>query len=222
MQSSVNQMSADGFRISFVSSKARELGKYMSSVLDEEWNQTRGMEIQAVGMTVSYNEESQKLLNMRNEGAMLSDPTVREGYVQGAVARGLEAAGSNSNGSMAGFMGMGMASNISGGMMGAASNVNLQQMQMMNGGAGAGMTQSAASAATPGAIPGAIPPAGQEAPQAPQAPQAPAGWTCACGQQNQGKFCSNCGKPAPKTEWTCSCGQVNSGNFCSNCGKPRA
>ena len=103
----------------------------MSSVLDEEWNQTRGMEIQAVGMTVSYSEESQKLLNMRNEGAMLSDPTVREGYVQGAVARGLEAAGSNSNGSMAGFMGMGMASNISGGMMGAASNVNLQQMQMM-------------------------------------------------------------------------------------------
>ena len=82
-------------------------------------------------MTVSYSEESQKLLNMRNEGAMLSDPTVREGYVQGAVARGLEAAGSNSNGSMAGFMGMGMASNISGGMMGAASNVNLQQMQMM-------------------------------------------------------------------------------------------
>ena len=109
---------------------------------------------------------------------------------------------------MTGFMGMGMASNISGGMMGAASNVNLQQMQMMNGGAGAGMTQ--------GAVQGAIPPAGQEA------PQAPAGWTCACGQQNQGKFCSNCGKPAPKTEWTCSCGQVNSGNFCSNCGKPRA
>ena len=211
LQSSVNQMSADGFRISFVSSKARELGKYMSSVLDEEWNQTRGMEIQAVGMTVSYSEESQKLLNMRNEGAMLSDPTVREGYVQGAVARGLEAAGSNSNGSMAGFMGMGMASNISGGMMGAASNVNLQQMQMMNGGAPAGRTQ--------GAVQGAVPPAGQEAPQA---PQAPAGWTCACGQQNQGKFCSNCGKPAPKTEWTCSCGQVNSGNFCSNCGKPRA
>ncbi len=76
--------------------------------------------------------------------------------MQGAVARGLEAAGSNSNGSMAGFMGMGMASNISGGMMGAASNVNLQQMQMMNGGAGAGMTQ--------GAVP-AVSPAGQEAPQ---------------------------------------------------------
>lgn len=98
LQAAINQMSADGNRISFVSSKARELGQYMASILDQEWNQMRGMEIQAVGLTISYNEESQKLLNMRNEGAMLSDPTVREGYVQGAMARGLEAAGSNANG----------------------------------------------------------------------------------------------------------------------------
>ena len=91
LQAAINQMSADGNRISFVSSKARELGQYMASILDQEWNQMRGMEIQAVGLTISYNEESQKLLNMRNEGAMLSDPTVREGYVQGAMARGLEA-----------------------------------------------------------------------------------------------------------------------------------
>ena len=82
LQAAINQMSADGNRISFVSSKARELGQYMASILDQEWNQMRGMEIQAVGLTISYNEESQKLLNMRNEGAMLSDPTVREGYVQ--------------------------------------------------------------------------------------------------------------------------------------------
>lgn len=59
----------------------------------------------------------------------------------------------------------------------------------------------------------------QNAPQ--QAPPQTAGWTCDCGQTNTGKFCSNCGKPAPKTDWTCECGQVNSGKFCSNCGKPR-
>ncbi len=35
----------------------------------------------------------------------------------------------------------------------------------------------------------------------------------------QGKFCSECGKPAPAAEWTCECGQVNKGKFCSNCGK---
>ena len=213
LQSAINQMSADGIRISYVSSKARELGQYMSSILDQEWNQTRGMEIQAVGLTVSYNEDSQKLINMRNEGAMLSDPTIREGYMQGAVARGLEAAGSNANGSMAGFMGMGMASNVTGGVMGAASNVNLAQMQMQQQNVAA--TQAQMAGATGNAQ--AMGSAGN-----PQA-AAPAGtWTCSCGQVNSGKFCSECGKPAPAAEWTCSCGQVNSGNFCSNCGKPRA
>ena len=201
LQSAINQMSADGTRISFVTSKARELGQYMSKVLDEEWNQARGMEIQAVGLaSVSYDEESQKLINMRNQGAMLSDPTVREGYVQGAVARGMEAAGSNANGAMAGFMGMGMGMNAAGNMMGAASATNLAQMQMQQG--SAGQTQ-------------AVP-----QPSVNQAAAAGA-WTCACGQTNNGKFCSNCGKPAPSAEWTCECGQVNSGKFCSNCGKPR-
>lgn len=201
LQSAINQMSADGTRISFVTSKARELGQYMSKVLDEEWNQARGMEIQAVGLaSVSYDEESQKLINMRNQGAMLSDPTVREGYVQGAVARGMEAAGSNANGAMAGFMGMGMGMNAAGNMMGAASATNLAQMQMQQGSAG-----------QPQAVP---------QPSVNQAAAAGA-WTCACGQTNNGKFCSNCGKPAPSAEWTCECGQVNSGKFCSNCGKPR-
>ena len=45
-------------------------------------------------------------------------------------------------------------------------------------------------------------------------------WTCECGAKNTGKFCSNCGKPAPASEWTCDCGTKNSGKFCSNCGKP--
>ena len=43
-----------------------------------------------------------------------------------------------------------------------------------------------------------------------------------CGATATGKFCSNCGKPAPASEWTCDCGTVNKGKFCSNCGKPRA
>ncbi len=49
--------------------------------------------------------------------------------------------------------------------------------------------------------------------------QQAAGWTCSCGTQNSGKFCSNCGSGQPSNErWTCSCGTQNSGKFCSNCG----
>lgn len=197
LQSSINQMSADGERISFVSSKGRELGKYMATTLDEEWNAMRGMQIQSVGIaSISYDEESTKLINMRNQGAMLGDPTVREGYVQGSIARGMEAAGSNANGSMAGFMGMGIGMQAGGGAMSAASQANVAQMQMQ-----------------------------QQQTQPPQAASAGAiaGWSCACGKPNNtGKFCSECGKPQPNSnEWVCSCGAKNTGKFCGECGKQR-
>ncbi|MBO5069428.1 MAG: SPFH domain-containing protein [Roseburia sp.] len=237
LQSSINQMSADGTRISYVTSKARELGKYMADTLDEEWNQMRGLEIQSVGIaSLSYDEESQKLINMRNQGAMLGDPTVREGYLQGAMARGLEAAGSNANGAMAGFMGMGVGMSAGGNMMGAASQTNLEQMRMQqdmagrnvqNAGTGAGPQGGSASQQAAG---GWTCECGNvntgkfcsECGKPMPAPQQAAGsWTCECGNVNTGKFCSECGRPAPTAEWTCECGKVNTGKFCSNCGKAR-
>ena len=233
LQTSINQMSADGVRISFVASKGRELGKYMSDTLDEDWKKMRGMEIQSVGIaSISYDEESQKLINMRNQGAMLGDPTVREGYVQGAIARGLEAAGSNSGGAMAGFMGMGAGMNMGGGFMGAASASNLQQMQMgqAQGGRGQGGYAMGAAGAGPNAAMGMNAPAGMNAAPgnagmgasaAMGANAAGGAWTCGCGHVNTGKFCSECGAPKPAGPWTCSCGTVNSGKFCSECGRPR-
>lgn len=209
LQSAINQMSADGIRISYVSSKGRELSKYMADILDEDWNTMRGMEIQSVGIaSISYDEESQKMIQMRNQGAMLSDPTIREGYVQGAVARGLEAAGSNANGSMAGFMGMGVGMQAAGGMMGSASQTNLAQMQMQQQ---AQAAQNVQQAQNP-----------QQTPDSQQGAQTAGGWTCECGAVNTGKFCSECGKPQPKADvWVCECGAENTGKFCSECGKPR-
>lgn len=220
LQSSINQMSADGIRISYVASKGRELGKYMADVLDEDWRRMRGIEIQSVGVaSISYNEESQKLINLRNQGAMLSDPSIREGYVQGAVAEGLRNAGSNSNGAMAGFMGMGMGMQAGGGFMGAASATNLQQMQMgqANMAAQAGMPNMAGQPAAAGMAANQAGGQGQAAAPAPKSDS----WTCGCGAVNTGKFCGECGSPRPAASWTCSCGTVNTGKFCSECGKPR-
>ena len=63
---------------------------------------------------------------------MMADPSIREGYVQASVARGLESAGSNAAGSMAGFMGMGMGMQAGGGFMGAASAANMEQMKLQH------------------------------------------------------------------------------------------
>ena len=206
LQTSINRMSADGTRISYVTSRSRELGQYMAQTLDEEWTRMRGMEIQAVGIaSITYDEESQKLINLRNRGAMLSDPSIREGYVQGQIAEGLNAAGSNPNGSLAGFMGMGIGMQSGGSFMGAASAANTRQMEMMNQGRNGMYGQGA----RPNAGGGQNGPAGQT-------------WTCACGSVNTGKFCPECGSPRPApAAWTCTCGAVNTGKFCSECGRPR-
>ncbi len=234
--SSINQMSADGTRISYVASKARELGKYMADVLDEEWNQMRGMEIQAVGIaSVSYDEESQKLINMRNEGAMLgTDFNVLRGMAVKNVTQGIRDAGSNTGGAMNAFMGVGMGMNtLNGTHSGLGSLQTPGDMAGMGqpgpaaGGMNPGMTaagtqQSAGTAGGWTCECGAVNTGKFCSECGKPAPAPRIGWTCECGAVNTGKFCSECGKPAPKAEWTCECGAVNTGKFCSDCGKPRA
>ena len=189
----INQYSADGNRISFITSKSRELGKYMSNTLDEEWNQLRGMEVVSVGIKVSYDEESQALINMRNKGAMLSDDRIQKGYVAGNISEGLKDAGSNANGAMAGFVGMGMGMNAGANILG---NYPSQPQQPQ-------------------------PP--QQAPQGAAGAVPQGSWTCECGNVNTGNFCSECGKPkpaAPKKRFCTNCGTELSADakFCPECG----
>lgn len=56
------------------------------------------------------------------------------------------------------------------------------------------------------------------------------GWKCVqCGAENKGKFCVECGTPAPAPEpvqkpsgWKCiKCGTDNFGKFCMECGSPK-
>ena len=191
-QTSINKMSADGMRISHVASKSMELAKYMSNVLDEDWKEHRGIIIESVGIAnISYDEESKKLINIRNQGAMLSDPSVREGYVQGSIARGLEAAGSNEGGSIQGFMGVGMGIQSAGNFMASATSFNQNQMNQ------------------------------QKTENTHKASHDENTWTCSCGEQNLGQFCSKCGTKKPETKFCPECGEKLSenANFCTKCGK---
>ena len=108
----------------------------------------------------------------------------------------MEAAGSNEAGAMNSFLGMGMGMNMQGNILG---QMPVQQAAPVD------------AAVVTGTMP-----------QTPQAAPAANAWTCTCGSVNTGKFCPECGKPAPQTDWVCTCGTTNSGKFCSECGKPRA
>ena len=191
-QTAINKMSADGIRISHVASKSMELAKYMSDVLDDDWKERRGMVIESVGIAnISYDEESKKLINIRNQGAMLSDPSVREGYVQGSIARGLEAAGSNEGGATQGFMGVGMGMQSAGNFMASATSTNQNQMNQQK----AENEQKSASAGN--------------------------SWTCSCGAENSGQFCSECGTKRPDVKFCPECGEKlpENAKFCTKCGK---
>lgn len=194
LQSAMNQMSIDGIRISHVASKGRELSQYMSKILDDDWKRMRGMEVQAVGISsISYDDESKELINMRNKGSMLGDPSVREGYVQGSIARGLEAAGSNEGGATGAFLGMGIGMQNAGGFMGAASSSNQKQME-----------QNESIKTEENKV------------------QNNNSWFCTeCGAKNTGNFCSECGTKK-STPTSCSnCGFQPKGEiskFCPECG----
>lgn len=190
LQASINQMSVDGIRISQVSSKMTELSDYMQDCLDEDWKRQRGMEVRSVGIaSVSYDESSRELIDMRNKGAMLSDANVRDGYVQGSIARGLEAAGSNEGGAAASFLGMGI------GMQGGAAAVGAFGQANQ-----AARAQDAAASTA----------AGWTCPACEAANQ---GKFCSnCGQKRPetGGFCGNCGKrfQAARPKFCPDCGQA--------------
>ncbi|MDR2932116.1 MAG: SPFH domain-containing protein [Oscillospiraceae bacterium] len=211
LQTSIGRMSVDGIRISHVTSKSMELAQYLSTALDTDWTQRRGMAIESVGISsISYDEQSKKLIDMRNQGAMLSDPGVREGYVQGSVARGIEAAGSNKGGAMGGFMGVNMGMNTAGGFMAGASASNQAQMEREKE-ANADTWQCSCGARNRGKF---CAECGKPQPAAARP------WVCAkCGAQNTGKFCAECG--AKNAETLCpACGKQvsDSAKFCPECG----
>jgi len=206
-QAALNQLSADGVRIGNVVSKGLELAQKMRVCLDDDWNQSRGFEIDHVGVnSISFTEESMALLKKISEAELYSDPSRRQAYVQTTIAEGIKAAGENPNGAAQAFMGLGMAMNSGGAFMGSASDANFQEIRMK---------QQAEMAK-------------QQSAQNTGSPVSAGSWTCECGAVNAGNFCSNCGKAKPAApevpagQWFCpNCGAPCNGNFCTKCGTAR-
>ncbi len=212
-QTAVNRMSVDGIRISHVASKAMELAQYMGDVLDDSWNEKRGMKIQSVGInSISYDENSKKLIDIRNQGAMLSDPTIREGYIQGAAARGLEAAGSNAAGASAGFFNMNLGMQQGGSFLSAAGRNNQEQA--------ARMPQEQEQPAGGWICSCGTKNTGKFCMECGKQKPTQEEWICSCGTKNTGKFCMECGKQKPTQAICPKCGcKADAGSkFCPECG----
>ena len=192
LQPAFARVSEMGVRYSALMAHTKEIADALNAEMSDKWSGLRGISVVSFGMTsATASEEDEKMIKDLQKNAVLKNPAMAAATLTAAQAEAMKAAASNeSTGPMMAFAGMNMA-NMAGGM---------------NANALYGMAAQQAPA--------------QAAPAQAAAPQV-TGWTCSCGQTgNTGKFCSECGKPAPEDAfgWTCSCGKVNKGKFCSECG----
>lgn len=190
LQPAFAKISAMGIRYSAVPAHTMELADALNEVLSAKWSKLRGIEIVSFGVNAMKASEEDE--------AMIKE------LQKNAVLRNPNMAAATLAGAQAEAMKAAAANTSAGPMMAfagmnmatQAGGMNAQQLFQMG----------AATQAAPAAAPAQAAPA--------------AGWTCACGAVNTGKFCSECGapQPAPAVGWTCACGAVNKGKFCSECG----
>lgn len=117
LQPAFAKLSDLGLRPNQIISHNTELETAVNGVLSEKWASLRGIEVVSVALgSVTLPEEDQELIKKAQHAGILRDPTMAAATLTEAQAEAMKAAAANSNGSMAGFMGMGMAMNAAGNM----------------------------------------------------------------------------------------------------------
>lgn len=99
-----------------------DISDEMNGILDESWRKAYGLEITDVALAdINLTEGSMKRVSTIDDAAIFSDKNLQSGLIAQASAEALKNAASNSNGAMAGFMGMNMASGAGTGLIGAVN-----------------------------------------------------------------------------------------------------
>lgn len=194
----------------------------MNEALSKKWGQLRGLKVISVAMNpVTLPPEDAEMIKQAQKSAMMRDPTMAGATLVGAQADAMRAAASNSNGAMAGFMGMNMAQQAAGmnvqNFFTMGQQQQLAQQQAVQQANAANSWRCSCGANVIGKF------CTECGARKPEPTQAAGAWICKCGNRVTGKFCTECGSPKPNEEgWTCSCGAVNKGKFCQNCGAKKA
>ena len=218
LQPAFARISAMGIRYSALPGHTLEIAEALNQVLSAKWRERRGLEIVNFGISsLKASEEDEAMLKELQKSAVFRNPGMAGAHLVQAQAEAMKNAASNPNGSMMGFMGMGMAQQAGG--MNASEFFRMSQAPAQSVQAAApasGWKCSCGNVAT-GKF---CTECGAKKPEE--------GWVCACGSVNKGKFCPECGakKPAGIPQYRCDkCGwqpenPTKAPRFCPECGDP--
>ena len=99
-----------------------DISNEMNVCLDDSWKQNYGLEITDVALgDINLTDESMTKVNKIDEANIFSNKNLQSGLMASAAADALRGAATNENGAMMGFMGMNMAGQAAGSMMGVAN-----------------------------------------------------------------------------------------------------
>jgi membrane protease subunit (stomatin/prohibitin family) len=158
-----------------ISDQTAKLAQLLNEELSAKWREGRGIEIVNFGITCTASTEDENRIKQLQTAAVMRDPTMAAANLVNAQSDAMRTAAGNSAGAMAGFVGMGMASQ--------AGGMNPQALFQM------GQLSSQSQVPQHGQTSGLSGAAGT---------LNPAVWICPCGHSgNTGKFCAECGKPKP-------------------------
>lgn len=160
-----------------------DISDEMNKCLDESWRQKYGLEITDVAMgDINLTEESAKMVQTMSMSEKLgTNSAMMSGYAVQGQMEAMQAAASNTNGAMAGFMGMNMAQNgISNTVAGAV--------------AGNAVNNAVSTNNEQGIISGSQPESGTLFNEEPSEDKSSANKFCVnCGAPVNGNFCGQCG-----------------------------
>lgn len=185
-----------------------DIGMYGSAISDElnncmdvSWRSQYGLEIMDVAVAdINLTDASMEKVNKIDEAKMFSDPGLQSGLLASASAEAMKTAAGNENGAMMGFMGMGMAQNQAGTMMGAVNNAGTVHTPNTN-------------------QPDANTLFGNISQPAQPVVSSLSSSACEnCGTNVEGKFCTECGTAKVIEVFCANCGSKVSGKFCTECG----